>query len=150
MTMKQTGRTAGVFAFAGLIGTIVAALALPWARYGGIEIELRRMPGWEFYGAGVAMLQLCVAWALLTRSRPGLRVPGGGLAGVVAGIATAVAAAAVTLRYDDSVAIFGHIVPPIEPSPGLGGFLAIAAALASTVAVLNAVRAKDDRSSPRS
>lgn len=148
--MKQTGRGAGVFAFAGLIGTIVAALALPWAHYGGIEIELHRMPGWEFYGAGVTVLQLCVVWALLARSRPRPRVPGAGLAGVVAGIATAVAAAAVMLRYDDNVAVFGHIVPPIQPVPGLGGFLAVAAALASTVAVLGAVGARDDRSSLRS
>lgn len=114
----------------GLVGAIAAAF-LPWSHYGGIEISLNRLPGWIFYLASVILQQLWMA-ILVFRSRRGPPVLAS--IGLVVGVATAALAVSVVIHFDDARAIFGNIVPPISPRPGIGGILAIVAALSSTLA----------------
>lgn len=115
----------------------VAAMALPWARYGGISIGLNRLPGWGFYVAAAVALNLVVGWALLRRSNH-WRLPLLAEAALCAG--TVGAAVAVMLRYDDAEAIFGPVVPLVFAVLGPGGPVAIVAALAGGTALALAPR----------
>lgn len=111
----------------------VAAMVLPWALYGDISIRLNRLPGWGFYVAAAVALNLVVGCGLLRRPRNRRLLL---LAGVVTCAAAIGAAAIVMLLYDDGGAIFDGNVPLVAPAPGLGGPVAIVAALASGTALV--------------
>lgn len=111
----------------------VAAMVLPWALYGDISIRLNRLPGWGFYVAAAVALNLIVGWGLLRRPKDRRLLL---LAGVAMCAAAIGAAATVMLRYDDGGAIFDGIVPMVVPALGLGGPVAIVAALASGAALV--------------
>lgn len=124
-------------AAAGLVGTI-AAVTLPWARYGGIEINVGDLPNWGFYVSSVVVLHLCVGWALvaLTRRGRGWSVWLPRAVALISGVAAIVSTVVVMSRYEDADALFGSVVPPVVPNLGLGGPVAVAAILISAGAVV--------------
>lgn len=103
-------------------------MALPWALYGDISIRLNRLPGWGFYVAAAVAPNLIVGWGLLRRPKDQRLL-------LLAGVAMC-AAATIMLRYDNGGAIFDRIVPLVVPALGLGGPVAIVAALASGTALV--------------
>lgn len=125
-------------AIAGATATAAAMLLLPWATYGDLSIRLERLPNSVFYLTAAVALNLFVGWVLLrwTGNRRLLVI-----AGATLEMATIISAIAVMLQYDNAVAIFSGIVPMVMPSLGLGGPVAIAAALVSGTAMAVALRA---------
>jgi len=129
---------------AGLAGTLIAALVLPWAHYGGIAVALGRLPWWGLYAVAAVALQVTAALFL----RTGPRRPPAALVAALAA-ATAVAAVLVLSFYDEPVQIFGPgVVPLVVPSPGWGGPVAIVAALVTGAVTLVGRRAETVRGEP--
>lgn len=124
---------------------MLAAAVLPWAHYGGIDVPLIELSGWGVYIASAAVLQLFVIWVVLTRPR----YPSPALVGTAIGVFTAIVSVIVLLHFDDARAIFGQFIPPIKPTIGMGGILAIIAALTSTAALAISIPVKTPRSSGR-
>lgn len=116
----------------GTVGT-AAAVALPWARYGGIDIELFRFPNWGWYLAPAIALTVLTGWFVLRGPGPGTWPL---LAGAALTVATAITAAAVMWRYDDSAALFDRFVPMVIPGIGPGGPVAVLAATLNWWALL--------------
>lgn len=141
--MRQ--RTPLYLGIAGLCGAVLAAAVLPWAHYGGIDVRLSELSGWGVYVASAAVLQLFVIWVVLARPR----YSSPALIGTALGVLTAIVSVVVLLHFDDARGIFGQFVPPIIPTIGMGGFLAIIATLASTAALATSIPVKTRRSSRR-
>ncbi|WP_326553150.1 hypothetical protein [Micromonospora sp. NBC_01813] len=119
-----------ILTVAGLVST-VAALWLPWARYGGIDVRLASFPSWVWYLGVAVVVQLVVIAAVSVEGRPGaagyrLAARITGLVGVFGAIVTALV---VMAQYDNAAALFGAAVPAVHPRPGPGGPVAIVAAL---------------------
>jgi hypothetical protein len=127
--MRAWARTAAITGAA----AAVAAMVLPWALYGDIGIRLNLLPGWGFYVAVAAALNLTVGWDLMRPPKDRRLLV---LAGVAMCVGAIGAAVTVMLRYDDGGAIFDGVVPLVVPAVGLGGPLAIVAALASGAALV--------------
>lgn len=111
-----------------------AALLLPWAYYGGIEVRLYDVPGWPWY-LTVALTQLLAVLAsLLTHTRHHRTVA----LAVAAALGTAaVTMAAITMTISlDPAKVFGPVVPPITAVLAVGGPAALVAALAGVAAAL--------------
>jgi hypothetical protein len=123
--MRHVGRWA--VAGVGLIGTGFA-FVVPWAKYGDTGVELIRFPMWWLYLVVAAALQAAVLWRLVGADRRA------GIAGVVLGFVTVAVAVAVALRYDDAPALFDRMVPMVRPSPGVGGPIAVLAAVCAILA----------------
>lgn len=95
--------------------TVLAAL-VPWARYGDTDVELSRLPLWWAY-FGAAVVVHATAW--LSR-----------VVSTGAGAVALAAAVVVALGYDDAGAIFGDVVPLVNPLPGPGVVFAVASVAA--------------------
>ena len=121
-------------ALIGFVGT-GSAIVLPWAQYGGIDVDLFRFPLWGLYIAAAIALQAVVLWRLVRDDRRAT------IAGIVLGLATIAAAVVVIFDYDNASTFFGPIVPMVIPRPGVGGPLAVLAAICSTVAAVAPRRA---------
>lgn len=116
-------------AVAGAAGSLLSAIALPWAHYGDITVPLTRFPGWGGHVGSVLALHACVAWAVLSRAaRPALTLAATAALSLVAVGSTLLLA----LTYDESSALFDGVVPAVMPRPGLGGMVAVVAILIST------------------
>lgn len=122
-------------AAAGVVGTVVAVTLSPWARYGGIDIDVVDLPNWGFYLSSVVALHLCVGWALARRGRGGSVWPPRVVA-VVLGAVAITSTVVVLSRYRDAEALFGPVVPLVAPTLGWGGPVAVAAILVSAGAVV--------------
>jgi len=59
-------------ALIGFVGT-GSAIVLPWAQYGGIDVDLFRFPLWGLYIAAAIALQAVVLWRLVRDDRCGGR-----------------------------------------------------------------------------
>jgi hypothetical protein len=129
------GSGAVYVAAAGVVGTVVA-VTLPWARYGGIEINVADLPNWGFYVSSVVVLHLCVGWALIALTRRGRSVWLPRAVALISGVAAIVSTVVVMSRYEDADALFGSVVPLVVPHLGLGGPVAVAAILISAGAVV--------------
>lgn len=126
-----------VVAAVGAIVT-VAAMVLPWARYGGIEVRLHELPGWFFYLAAAVAQQLCVAACLVTSiSRRRVRALAAGLA---VGAVAVVAATVLMVTSQDPTAVFGPVVPLVAPAVDSGGPVALAGVVIGATATILAVR----------
>jgi hypothetical protein len=125
-------------ATAGAIATAAAMFLLPWADYGQISIPLEQLPNSVFYMTTAVVLQLFVGWVLLrwTGNRRLLFV-----AGATLEAATIISAIVAMVQYDNGGEIFSGPVPLVIPSLGLGGPVAIAAAMVSGTAMAVALRA---------
>jgi hypothetical protein len=127
----------------GALGNLLAALVLPWARYGSIDIPLHRFPGWFPHVAAVIVLYGAALWALLwppTRQPLPLAVSG------AAGLVAAGSAATIAIRYDDASSLFDRIVPAVVPTLGSGGPVAILSVIVTLAAL--AVLAARTRGTP--
>jgi hypothetical protein len=122
-----------VLASLGLTFSVLSLLALPWSRYGDIEIALHRFPGWQVHAASALALQALVLWSLF---RPG-RLSRARLGAGIACAATTVASAIVLgSQYNNATAFFKDVIPLVWPTPGLGPFVAATAALVSLGALI--------------
>ncbi|MGW4110921.1 hypothetical protein ACWEFJ_08580 [Actinosynnema sp. NPDC004786] len=114
----------------------VLAVLVPWSHYGGIDVELPRLPlWWAYVGAASAMHATAMA-------PPRAALPVAAAFAVVA----LVAAVVVATGYDASSHIFDHVIPAVRPRPGLGAVFAVAS-VAAQAAGLRA-RARAARSVP--
>ncbi len=113
----------------GTVGAAIAMFLLPWAHYGDLGMGLFRFPGWGFYVCGATLLALLSAAAIIGGNGKWPRI-----AAAVTGVATAAAAIALASRYDNAGDFFTDIFPTVMPSSGLGGPVAIAAAILSAAA----------------
>lgn len=122
----------------GVVGTVVAVTWLPWAQYGGIDINVGDLPNWGLYVSNVVVLHLCVSWALVARARRsrGWSVLLPRVIALVLGAVSVASTVVVLSHYQDPEEIFGSVVPPIEPTLGLGGPVAVVAILISAGAVV--------------
>jgi hypothetical protein len=111
---------------------LVAAAALPWARYGGIEVRLYEIPGWPWFLAAAVAQQAAV---LVTVSGPARRwraVPAA--FGLASGAVTAGLAVVTIVASHDPARVFGPVIPLVEPWLAAGGVAAVAAAMAGATA----------------
>lgn len=114
----------------GLILAVLAAWVVPWSHFGSIDVRLPDLPGPPLYLVSVLLLQLVVAWMLLIRQAD--RKPL--IAGAALTIATIAAAVYAMTDYDNTSVLEG-VVPPVLPTIGLGGVLAIGGAAISMSAI---------------
>ncbi|MDG4835746.1 hypothetical protein O7631_04365 [Micromonospora sp. WMMD967] len=113
-------------ALVGAVGSLLSAVALPWAHYGDITVPLTRFPGWGGYAGSVLALHACVAWAVLGRTaRPALPLAATATLSAVAVGSTLL----LVLSYDEASALFDGAIPAVMPRPGLGGIVAVVAIL---------------------
>ncbi|MEH1129274.1 hypothetical protein [Micromonospora sp. CPCC 206061] len=129
-------------AVVGAVGAVAAIFLLPWAHYGQFEVALLRFPLWGLYVAAAAALNMAAAlnatvghMLLNSGARRWLRISGVGLGAVAAG-----AAVLVMTYYQDGTTLIGPAVPLVFPTLGLGGPVALIAALCSTAATIAAPR----------
>lgn len=130
-----------IIALAGLTLTLVLTLlslsVLSWAHYGQYDFALYRFPGWPVHATSALALQAIVAWTVFRPASPASRWPR-----LIAGIACALAAAgsAIVLgsHYDRGPDFFPDVIPMVMPSPGLGPFVAVLAALVSAGGLVQA------------
>ncbi|GAB4104710.1 hypothetical protein GCM10028790_37290 [Micromonospora taraxaci] len=116
-------------AVVGAVGSLLSAIALPWAHYGDITVPLTRFSGWGGYVGSVLALHACVAWAVLSRTaRPALTLAATAALSLVAVGSTLLLA----LTYDEASALFDGAIPAVMPRPGLGVMVAVVAILIST------------------
>jgi hypothetical protein len=123
-------------AVVGAVGAVAAIFLLPWAHYGQLDVALHRFPLWGLYATAAAALNIAAALnatvgrvLLNNGARRWLRIAGVGLGTVAAG-----AAVLVMTSYQDGTALIGPVVPLVLPTLGLGGPVALIAALCSTAA----------------
>jgi hypothetical protein len=110
----------------------------PWVHYpAGEETRLWLFPGWIALPIGMLAMFGSVAVALFSRHRASLIV----MTAVVLSVAfTGVYAAVLISRYDDGGSFYGGPTNMVVPFPGLGGPLAILAALLGATAAGGAYR----------
>jgi len=128
----RVGMAAVVLAATGAVGAILATAVLPWSLFAG-NFGLTRFPGWGWYAAAAAALNVVTASALWRPGRPPKPAVAAAIGLCVATIGTAVA---LMSQYDDGHALHGPIVPMVKPALGPGGPVAVLAALASAAAVV--------------
>lgn len=114
----------------------VLAVLVPWSHYGGIDVELPRLPLWWAY-VGAALVMHATAMVPVRAALP--------VAAAFAVVAV-VAAVVVATGYDAAGEILGHVVPAVRPRPGLGAVFAVASVAAQAVGLR--ARARAARSVP--
>lgn len=118
-------------AAAGLFALVVAA-ALPWARYGGIDIRLYQVSGWPWY-VGAAVVQQAAVLATVSGPARRWRAVSAAL-GLMSGTVAAALAVMTIVASHDPVRVFGPVTPLVRPWIAAGGVAAVVAATAGTAA----------------